>query len=316
MANKIDKLEESTQTALQLAACIGNTFDLATLAIISQSQETDILARIFPAIRQGLLVPLDSKYKLIENSSNRDEIAKEVKFKFQHDRVQQAAYSLIADTQKKSTHLKIGRLLLASTLKEELETNIFDIVNHLNEGLELVSDDSEKIQFAELNLMAGQHAKTSNAYTSASEYLDMGLRLLPKNSWNSEYDLILNFYVEQVETQYLNVNFERAERLAEIVLNYARTVLEKVRVYETKIQFYTAQNQMKVALDIGLQVLDILGIALAESAPEDLNIEALYQLPAMTDPIQRAAMQILMAIVPPAYLANPDFFPKIIFTML
>jgi len=316
MANKIDKLEESTQTALQLAACIGNTFDLATLSIISQDQETDILARIFPAIKQGFLVPLDSKYKLIENSSNRDEIAREVKFKFQHDRVQQAAYSLIADTQKKSTHLKIGRLLLASTIKEELETNVFDIVNHLNKGLQLVNDDREKIQFAELNLMAGQNAKTSNAYTSASKYLDMGLRLLPESSWNTEYDLTLNLYVEQVETQYLNVNFEQAEKLAEIVLNYARTVLEKVRVYETKIQFYTAQNQMKVALNIGLHVLNILGIELAENAPEDLIIETLYKLPAMTDPIQRAAMQILMAIVPPAYLANPGFFPKIIFTML
>jgi len=316
MAGKIDKLRENVQTVLQLAACIGSIFDLATLTAIYQQTLSTTISNLFPALEQGLVVPIDNVYKLVDIPSLENTAAREIKFKFQHDQVQQAAYSGIEENQKQAIHLKAGRLLLKSTEENELELNIFDIVNQFNESLGLLEDNIEKIEIAKLNLIAGRKAKAATAYESAIKYFDVVLSLLGERAWETEYDLMLNLHVEQVETQYLNTNFEKAETIANIVLKQAKTILEKVKVYETKIEFYTAQNHMREAVELGLQFVEMLDVTLAETPPQDLLIDDLYHLPIMTDDRQLAAMKILMATASPAYLGNPEILPTIIFTMI
>ncbi|MEG3991528.1 serine/threonine-protein kinase PknK [Microcoleus sp. S28C3] len=343
IAINIQKLPENTQDVLKLAACIGDKFNLDVLAIVNEKSQSETAADLWEALQAGLVLPLNEAYKipLVFTSDEMRMIAEEriapdspllssspgllpyshnapIAYKFLHDRVQQAAYSLIPESQKQQTHLKIGELLLEHTSAEEIEENIFEIVNQLNVGVEFITEQEEKYKLAQLNLIAGRKAKAATAYEAAVTLLKVGLELLAENSWQSHYDLTLALYVEAVEAEYLNTNYEKSAILAEVVLQQASTLLEKVKVYELQIQFYLAQNQMLKALDTGLQVLDMLGVSLSNEAGEGgfavelPSLTDLENIPEMTDPYQLAALRILMSVISPAYTTKSEIVPLIV----
>lgn len=170
MVAKIRKLAPKTQQLLTWAACIGNVFDLDTLAIIAEDRPVRVLQNLLPALKIGLVVPENDRYRLV--TEENQEIASEVWFNFLHDRVQQAAYVLIDETQKQVTHLKIGRLLFANAQEpDRLEEVIFDIVYQFNQAVHLIDRPTEQLEIAQLNLNAGRKAKAANAYTAAEQYL-------------------------------------------------------------------------------------------------------------------------------------------------
>ncbi|MBD1828612.1 AAA family ATPase [Microcoleus vaginatus GB1-A2] len=319
MANQLQKLPTATQNILKLAACIGSQFDLETLAVVCEKSQIDTAADLWKALQEGLILPQSEVYKFFTDDGESAQLAvadcQLSSYKFLHDRVQQAAYSLIPDDAKQSTHLKIGRLLLSNTPEDEKENRIFDIVNHLNMGVELIVDRTEKNQLASLNLIAGRKAKTSTAYAAAVDYLTIGRNLLADDSWTNLYDLTIDLYVEAVEAEYLNTNFDLSHQLAEIVLSRSRNLLGQFRVYEAQIQSYIAQNQMKSAVATGLQVLGMLGVSLETELPATVEISALANLPEINDAYKIAALRILCAIASAAYLASPELYPAVVFTM-
>jgi GAF domain-containing protein len=252
--------------------------------------------------------------------------------------VQQAAYALIDEEQKQGVHLQIGRLLLQNIAPEALSENVFEIVDHLNlgvragtEALPLLTHQQERDEIAKLNLLAGQKAKAATAYGAAIKYFHMGRELLSANSWQSEYDLTLAIHEEAVEAAYLNGDFIAMEQLAEVVLNHAKTVLEKVKVYDVKIQAAGSQGNFKEAIKIGRQVLKLLGVILPEE-PSQLDIqrgfqetaslyvgqeiEELINLPDMTEPEPQAAIYILSSISAAAYIAAPELMLLIVLSMV
>ncbi|MBE9120598.1 AAA family ATPase, partial [Tychonema sp. LEGE 07199] len=335
IARNIRKLSAAAQSSLKLAACIGNRFNLEILAIVGEKSQKETALSLWDALGAGLILPLSNDYKIplvFEGSETGLSGLQNVKvgYKFLHDRVQQAAYSLIPDEAKQATHLTIGQLLLENTPVSEIEENVFDIVNQLNFGVELLTEKSAKYELAKLNLIAGKKAKASNAYEAAVRYLNVGLELINSphspvsigSSWQTDYDLTLNLHVEAAEAEYLNTNFGRSQELADIVLQKATNLLEKIKVYELQIQSYMAQNQMLKAIDTGLKALEILGFSLSEIPPEGLaglklpQLEELENIPVMTDDYELAAMRILSIIMPPALNSKPELLPKIIFTMV
>ncbi len=341
MALQLRKLPAATQEILQLAACIGNQFDLATLAIVYEKSQTETAADLWKALQEGLLLPQSEIYKFFqttdESQQNIGESYPQSRvphhsspiYKFLHDRVQQAAYCLIAQDHKQQTHLKIGQLLLSNTSEQEREEKIFDIVNQLNIGADLIINPSERDQLAGLNLLAGKKAKSATAYEPAVRYFNSGLKLLASDSWESNYDLSLALSIAAVEAEYLTVNLERAKHLSKIVLKQANTLLDKVKVYELQILFYISQNKMNEAIDLGINVLKMLGIAIpteaqeintkVEKLREELQLEVeeianLANLPEITDPYQLAAIRILTNASSASYIANPVLWPLIILT--
>ncbi|MEO1375104.1 MAG: AAA family ATPase [Cyanobacteria bacterium J06635_10] len=310
MTGKIAKLSELTQKSLQLAACIGNYFDLSTLAALAETQPQQLLLALFPALQEGLIIPLNSQYKLLIVQSNIN--TNEIKLKFLHDRVQQAAYSLIPDHKKQANHYQIGCLLLAKFEAEKLEEEIFNIVNQLNLGISLIYNEKERLKIAALNLRAGKKAKANSAYASAVKYLRTGLELLPEKAWEQQYDLTFNFYVETIEAEYLNTNFKSAEQLSDIALKQVQKNWEKAKIFQTKIQFCIAQNQMESAIELGLNVLEMLDVPLVESLPENLNIQALEHLPLIQDPVKLLAQNILVILHVPVYITKPELLRKIV----
>ncbi|GET36501.1 trifunctional serine/threonine-protein kinase/ATP-binding protein/sensor histidine kinase [Microseira wollei] len=338
MALQLQKLPASTQTVLQLAACIGNQFDLETLAIVQEKSPDETAADLWKALQEGLILPLSEIYKFFQDYSNKEEpnqlpINHQLpSYKFLHDRVQQAAYSLIPENQKQSTHLKIGQQLLNKTPEAEREEKIFAIVNQLNIGVELIALQTERDELAQLNLMAGRKARNSTAYAAAVGYFTVGISILPADCWQTNYQLTRNLYEEAAEAAYLDLDFERMEQLAQVVLQQAKTPLEKVKVYHAKIQAYGAQNKAIEAVNTTITFLKLLGIYFPENTSQsDIQmerektisnlasrgkIEDLIHLPEMTDPCSLAAMGILASATTLVYQAVPELFPLIIFKQI
>ncbi|NDJ20895.1 AAA family ATPase [Nostoc sp. B(2019)] len=330
MALQLQKLPEVTQDVLKLAACIGNQFDLATLAIVSQKSETETATALWKALQEGLILPQSEIYKFYLGRETQDiaQGLQAVMYKFLHDRVQQAAYSLIPEKQKQSTHQKIGQLLLQSTPQTEIESNIFDIVNQLNVGISNLKNSSEKDELAQLNFIAGHRAKATTAYESANKYLNLGIELLNQNAWDSHYKLILSLHDEAAELAYLTGRFEQVEQHINIIRQHTKSLLDQVKAYEILIQAYLAQNQLQEAINTALEVLQKLGIhlpkqpkkiqtlvgltttklSLAGKKPVDL-----VNLPRMSNPNQLAAMRILSSALSAAYIGHPDLLPLTVF---
>lgn len=326
MAGKIEKLEDKTQELLKLAACIGNQFDLAVLSIVSDKSISDTVVDLWSALEQGLILPLSDVYKLLVLQEEEEILVQSseispisIPYKFLHDRVQQAAYALIPEEQKQQVHLQIGKLLLKNTGEEKLEEDIFDLVNQLNIGAGLITANPERIELARLNLMAGKKAKASAAYQAAARYLKAGLKLLSANSWEDEYDLTLDLYVEAVSAEYLNAEFDEAEKLAAIVLECARSTIDKVEVYEIKIQSYRSQFQFQRAIETALEIAEQLGVVLPSKPDrEDIgrekqaienflnnrSVEDLLQLSEMANPDKLASLRILVSILSSAFISN------------
>ncbi|MGF1485701.1 MAG: AAA family ATPase [Prochloraceae cyanobacterium] len=331
LSRSIKKLNPEIQKVLQLAACIGDRFEIETLAIISQNtpQQTALLLR--EAIAANLIYPLGDAYKAIELGIKLDLEKIEIEYKFSHDRIQQAAYSLISPEKKPVLHWQIGKLLLANIPEKEREKQIFKIVNQLNLGRELIETQPEKNQLAKLNLIAGKKAKRSAAYQTAFNYLKICLALLDTNSWKITYDLSLEIYTEAAELAFLNGNLIAMEEFGDRVLANSNSLLDRVKIYEIKIQGYVAQNKLLDAVKIVLPVLKMLGINLPlKPSKFDIllgiintklilagkNIESLTDLPLMKDPYKLAAMRILSSIYNVVYIAIPELLPLVIFKQI
>lgn len=334
MTMQLQKLPQETLAVLKLAACLGNQFDLGTLAIVQQRSPVETAAALWQAVQDGLLLPQSEVYRFSpesENDLDSDPSANAgvqfLTYKFLHDRVQQAAYSLIPEAQRPAIHLNIGWLLLSKTPEQELEEKLFGITSHLNAGQSLLTDPAERETLAHLNLRTGRKAKTATAYTAAESYLVVGLNLLPPDCWQTCYPLALSLHNELVEVAYLQGHFEQMEQWATPVLLQADTLLDKVKVYEVQVLAKTARNQLQAAVQLGLSVLHELGTTFPEQ-PGPADIESAFQdvqvalagkpvsellhLPLMTDPASLATMRILLSIGAPAYLVNPPLFPLVI----
>ncbi|MEH2028106.1 MAG: AAA family ATPase [Nostoc sp.] len=332
MALQLQKLPESTQEILKLAACIGAQFDLETLAIVSQQSQTEVATTLWKGLQEGLILPITKTYKFFQSADTETSTQViNVPYKFLHDRVQQAAYSLISDHLKKATHHRIGQRLLKNISDSDREERIFEIVNQIDIAVELIESPTEREETAKLNLIAGRKAKSSTAYSAAVKYFAVGRNLLASDRWHSQYELTLPLYVEATEAAYLNTDIDEMISLAQVVLEQAKTVFDTVKVYGVKINAYTSQGQWIEAIKTGLKILKKFEIHLPESPDlEDIARVGqetqvllgnkkpgdLLNLPEMTNSQMLAVMQILNGISVSAYMANPNLNSLIIMTQM
>ncbi len=331
MVLQLQKLPASTQDVLKLAACIGNQFDLATLAIVAEQAPTETAIALWKALQEGLIVPATQVYKFFQvQEIEPSDVQHSVNpvYRFLHDRVQQAAYCLIPEAKKQSVHFHIGTLLLCNSSATEQEERLFEIVSHLNVGRTFIIQPTKRDELTQLNLKAAQKAKAATAYSAAVDYLTIGIELLPPDSWHQDYNLTLALHVEMTEAQYLNTNFEQMEHWANLVLHHAQGLVDTIKVREAQLLAAQTQGQLKSALDIGLRVLHSLGINFPEQpTDEDIGTAfavtqqlldgrdplSLVDLPTMAEPEHIAAIQMMTLLAPPAYLAAPTLMPLLIF---
>jgi predicted ATPase/signal transduction histidine kinase/DNA-binding response OmpR family regulator/tRNA A-37 threonylcarbamoyl transferase component Bud32 len=323
MAGKVQQLEPETQQVLKLAACIGHQFDLETLSVVFMKSARETATALWPALVTGLILSRGEAYKLVglDVQGLMGEITAE--YRFAHDRIQQAVYSLIPVSEKQAVHWSVGQLLYRNTPPDERDDKIFDIVNQLNLGRDNAVSDEDREALAELNLLAGQKAKAATAYEPALRYLMNGLELLDETSWQTNYAVMLALNMERSECEYLTGHFAEAEETFNLILKNAQTDADRARVYKLKMILHMTKGQVKDAAMAGLAGLKLLGVEIElVPNPADVNreieqvnanlgsrkIAELYDLPEMTDPNQLARMSILSDILVPAWYTNLDLF--------
>ncbi|MBD2439659.1 AAA family ATPase [Nostoc sp. FACHB-110] len=327
VAGNIAKLPDITQTTLKLAACIGARFSLNILATVSEQRSLVVATALEPALQAGLILPLSHEYSipLLFGDAELEIIGfddAQITYRFLHDRVQQAAYSLIPESQKQATHFKIGRLLLQNKTASEIESHIFDIVNQFNYAIDLFCTPEQKDELARYNLIAGHKAKAAVAHEPAVNYLRIARQLLAENSWQLQYQLTLDIYVEGAEAEYLTTNFETAQALSNTVIQKAANLLDKIKVYELIIDMNVAKGQQFLSVEIGLKAIELLGINLVKyqgnvnSLPQLPLLSDLTTFPEMTNPCQLATIRILSKITVPSYQSAPDIYPQVVLTMV
>ena len=241
MIGKLKKMPSAAQQVLRLAACVGNRFDLDTLSVIYGKSTTNTFQDLMPIISEGLILPL-SEPTMIEHKMIGTEIPY---LQFLHDRVQEAAYALIKDDKKKKTHLQIGRLLVQEINKNVLKKRIFEITDHFNIAVDLITDDSEKIDVAHLNLTAGQKAISAMASQAALQYFQTGFSLLSKKGWEEHYSLAFNLTCGLIESSYLTTSYQQAIKLCHTALSKAQSIPDKAKIYSLMCNNFTLENKWK-----------------------------------------------------------------------
>jgi PAS domain S-box-containing protein len=305
MTGKLKRLPATTQDALKKLACLGNVADIATLALVHGTTEEAMHAGLQEAVRAGLVFREDSTYRSL------------------HDRIQQAAYSLIPDDQRADLHLGIGRALLASMTADALTEHLFDVANQFNRGAARLIDRDEKAQVAAINLRAGRKAKASAAYASACVYLAAGMALLDERDWSSQYQLMFSLRLERAECAFLSGNYDEAEKLISELLARGASTIDKAAAYRLKISLHVMRSENPEGVESALECLRLFGIEIPahptreqvaaeyEKVWNNLGerpIERLIDLPLMTDPEMQAAIDLLSALSSPAYFTDLDLY--------
>jgi predicted ATPase/signal transduction histidine kinase/CheY-like chemotaxis protein len=313
MVGKLRRLPNPTINALKLLACLGNTAEIATLSLIGGETESSIDSHMWEAARAGLVLRQDDSYA------------------FMHDRVQEAAYSLISVDQRVADHLRIGRCLVAAMNDEALTQQIFDVVNQFNHGVALISDSDEIELVAELNRRAGSKAKASTAHASACGYFAAGTALLGASGWTTRYDLAFDLALGLAECTYLSSRFDEAEDLVSELVRNASSTIDKAAAYRLKINLHVVKSEYPQAVDSALECLRLFGIDMpAHPSGDEVHaeyrriwrnlgarqIETLIDLPRTNSPEVRAAMRVLTALTSPAFSTDQNLFYLQIFQMV
>jgi PAS domain S-box-containing protein len=301
MVGKLRRLPNRTVDALKLLACLGSNADIATLAMIGGEAESSVDSRMWEAARAGLVLRHDGSYA------------------FLHDRVQEAAYSLISADQRVANHLRIGRCLVAAMSNESLTQRVFDVVNQFNHGVALICDSEEIELVADLNLRAGNKAKASTAHAAACRYFAAGTALLGPSGWTDRYDLAFNLALGLADCTYLSSRFDGAEELVAELLRRAASTIDKAAAYQLRINLHVVKSEYRQAVDSALECLRLFGIDMPAHPSANAvhtehqkiwrnlgerQIESLIDLPRTTSPEVRAAMRVLTALTSPAFLTD------------
>jgi len=331
MTAKLERLNPDTRRIVLLAACLGNRFDILTLATIYRQTVKNSMAAIMQALHWGLLNPAGPSSDWLPGREIDERDASGIECRFSHDRVQQAAYGLIPDDEKPALHKLIGELLVANTPRKDFDKKIFDTVTHLSYGAPLISDEHEKKSLVKLALRAAKIAKYSGAYDAAFGFLKVGLKVMPDDEWQRDYSLAFELYAAAVDAAHLSGNFTEMEPVIEVALAHAANPIDKIRIYEIRIAVETSQGRLAAAIALGLEALRLAGIYLP-SRPSRIHViwyavrvklamigkddEVLLNAADMPDPLTIARRRLLGGIGHAAFAANPKLFAIGIFESL
>ena len=305
MVGKLTRLPAEAQKALQLLACLGNIAEMGMITAILEASPAQVEAALWQAVSQELVTLSGDKYRFI------------------HDRVQEAAYSLIPVERRAEVHLRIGRLLAAHIPPEQREEAIFDIVDQLNRGAALICAPEEREQLAELNLLAGQRAKASTAHVSALHYLAAGVALLAEDAWERRHELIFTLELNRAECEFLTGALAEAGQRLELLCAHVTDMAERTAVACLQVDLYVNLDQNDRAIAVGLSYLRHHGIEWSPHPTDeevsrtyrkvraqlgDHTIETLAARPLMSDPASLAMLDVLTRLVPPALFTDANLY--------
>jgi predicted ATPase/signal transduction histidine kinase/tRNA A-37 threonylcarbamoyl transferase component Bud32 len=329
MVEKLRKISPATQRLLTLGACIGDRFDLNTLQVIYGKENGNVQDDIWQAVMEQILL-VEENYGEMYHAQVRDtnEQFQGLEFRFAHDRVRQAAYELIPESEKAEAHQRIGELLLEKVDLDKEPEQVFDVLTQLNKGLPHEQSAAFKHKVIQLNLLAGTKSMTSTAYEAANSHFQLAIDLTEEDDWKSNYEDVFLIHLSAMECHYIQGQYKEMTAIGHLLKAKAKSKLDKLKTENIFVQALIAQSKHLELIDYGLDILKKAGIRLPKK-PQDFHIlsglvqtklklrnksfEALEQLPAMEDQKLALAIKMMSAISTAAYHNFPKLFPLVIF---
>ncbi len=312
MLKKLSFLDASTTFALQVASSVGAKFGLMMLAELLDVRIGEAARQLWEAVLEGLVIPETPDYELLLDAG--EEHQANVEFRFLHDRVQQAAYASIPESDRAALHLSLGRILLRRSATSELR--LFDVVGHLNQARELVVG-AEREELAELNWKAGRTARAAADVQRALDYFISGLWCL---SDASDSQLRSQLRLDAAECEFISGHEAEAEARLTALLAAGEDPEIRAKARRIRIVRYENVGRFTDAVGTGLEALAELGFRVPSPAEREAALEleieeigrrlnggsvrSLLDLPAMTDEAPRLAAQLMMTTWPSAFLLN------------
>ena len=307
---QLGRLSETSSAVVQRLACMGGEAAVAALTKVLDVSEPGVHQALAEAVLAGLAIRVEESYRLL------------------HDRVQEAAYSMIPERERSTLHLRIGRALWLRMTPEETAEHVFTIVNQLNRGRDLIPDRQERRALAELNLLAGKRALESSACAAALNYAIAGNDLLSEDRWEHCPDLAFALEFHRGECEFLTGALAEGEtRLAALAARTSDPTLgaEVARLRET---IHETLGRVDRSVQVCLEYLSQHGIVLRPTPTEadvqeeytclwrqlgTRTVEELVDLPVMVDPHQRANLDVLASVLAPTYLTdNANLFRLVV----
>jgi predicted ATPase/signal transduction histidine kinase len=312
-------LPDATQRTLEIAACLGRSFSPALLAHFDDQSPDAVAVNLGAGVREGLLVPL-APTKCPEGPGPW--------FRFAHDRVQQAADSLLHREEREQIHLRVGRKLADELSEDESGDRLFEAVAHLDRAADRIVDAGERLHLAELNARAAARASASSVYASALDLLKHAMALLPEDAWRAHHELAFSLHRHAIECSYLTGNPALGERLFHSALEHVEAPLEKAALYDVRVVASTLVGDFEQAVAWGAKGLALTGVELpssgdiehatskevaaVEATLDGRPVEALLDAPPMRAPEPIMAVQILSNLFAPTYFGRQDLYPFVV----
>jgi predicted ATPase/GAF domain-containing protein/signal transduction histidine kinase len=308
MAGRLGRLSAPVRAELRRIACLGNAVDLATLALVLDRPEEEVLASVAEALRADLIY--HDAGKLV----------------FLHDRVREAAYLSFGEDERIETHLRIGRILVDNLSPDTLESEIFDVIHQLNQAIPLITDVAERDRLSRLNLIAGGRAKASTAHASALTYFRQAKALLPEDAWERAPERTFDLLLELAESEYLAGNHGAAETLFAELVERADSQEQAARVWRLRFRMFMVAGKFGEAVAVAIEALAQFGLVCPET-PEDMEaavaeerdvlratldrvgMEGLADLPDCDDPHARTLLGVIADAIPTVYHVKPPLYP-------
>lgn len=347
LISQIKQLSPRTQHCLQIAACIGtNRFSLRTLAVVLEQKLRTTSKDLWDALQTGLVIPTSSAYKassyeVVQTRETEMEVdpsssgassaaeelpSSEATYRFLHDRVQQASYQLVAPEDLPQLHMTIGLRLFRHYKKENLvEQYVFEIVNQLNRGLELLSEEEIRLAI-ELNLQAGKKALQSTAFDASMQYLGVAKRLAPESWWTDNLELSLDINLSYTDALYAVQNYHTAVENLKLTAEKTRGPVQRAQIMYRMIDVYMGLDDLPAAIEIGLSAMELLGMQIPRTAEAaaacmrelrpklDLSteqIDAIADMSITTDPRSVLLQSLATSVCLPIYLSRPELLQAV-----
>lgn len=326
---ELEHLPAETTDLLFLAACMGSRFSLADVHAVHDQTPQHLAALLRPAIDARLVLPLRSGYQLLEHSdAPTDKQLRETRFRFAHDRVQQAAYEARTDAERRATHLRVARAWRRWYLSEELEVHLFEVMHQLAFGMGDLDSDSERHEWAKLAARAGERAQASTAYDTAVTHLDRARSLLGDDPWTHHHQLTWTIHLALAECESARGAHDRAAPIYESLTRNATGDLDRVRVLISRMVMVQVAGDYPRAVELGLQGLALLG----REPPTNENLQSatqelfgrvmatigerkptdLLEAPSCQDPSAEFIAELAVITISSAYVASPQHFPWLV----
>jgi PAS domain S-box-containing protein len=322
MTAKFATLAVASRELLARAACIGARFDIAALELVSGKPGAALAPILHELVEVGLLAAVARDYRFV------------------HDRLRDAALAQLPADERRRLHRSYGRQLL-STAGDELSDRLFEIVDHLDAGLEHPTNGQraasldERLELADLNLRAGTRALDNAAYDPALRYLEQGIELIAElrdavaahGDRAPHYELAVGLYFARAQVLALSSRNDEAREAFAQLLGWQLDRSHYGRVAARRIRLLALADEHERAIEFGLEALAhcghrlprepstlAVGVSLTRAwlAMRKRTIEQLRAMPDCTDECVHAAMEIITALKPATYVVEPKLFVLLI----